>query len=379
MPQDGAVTTPEPQAGQPWELVFARGRVSFDMRVRRLRSKSWQIGQCGVAAGVAWFVAKNLLDHPTPFFAPISAVVSLGLTYGQRRQRVVEMTIGVAIGVFVGDLLVHLMGSGGWQMALIVMLAMSSAILLNASGLLVTQAAVQSIVITALVPQGGQAFLRWTDALVGGAVALVAATVVPRAPLRRPREQAAFVVGRIAQLLRGSATAIRDGDLDPTLELLRDARATDVLVDELRLAADEGLAVVRSSPFRVRHKGSVRRLADYVEPLDLALRNTRVLVRRVAVAVYRRAPLPRAYALLCDDLADVVDEMAAELRADRTPASVQPRLVALAHATSAVERSHDLSAEVVLAQLRSIVADLLRLTGMGSLESTDAIPPLRPE
>jgi len=374
------VRSPEPQSGeQPWELVFARGRVSFEMRVRRLRSKAWHIGQCGVAAGVAWFVAKDLLGHTSPFFAPISAVVSLGLTYGQRRQRVVEMTIGVAIGVLVGDLLVKVMGSGAWQMGLIVALAMSSAILLNAGGLLVTQAGVQSIVITALVPADGQAFLRWTDALIGGAVALVAATVVPRAPLRRPREQAAYVVAKIAELLRGSATAIRDGDLDPTLELLRDARATDVLVDELRLAADEGLAVVRSSPFRVRHKGSVRRLADYVEPLDLALRNTRVLVRRVSVAVYRRASLPASYAMLCDDLADVVDEMAEELRADRTPESVQPRLVALAHATSAAERSHDLSAEVVLAQLRSIVADLLRLTGMGSLESTDAIPPLRPE
>lgn len=375
------MTSPEPQptAEQPWELVFARSRVSFAMRVQRLRSKAWQIGQCGIAAGVAWFVAKDLLGHSTPFFAPISAVVSLGLTYGQRRQRVVEMTIGVAIGVLVGDLLVKVMGSGAWQMSLVVILAMSSAILLNAGGLLVTQAAVQSIVITALVPADGQAFLRWTDALIGGAVALVAATVVPRAPLRRPREQAAFVVAKIAELLRGSAVAIRDGDLDPTLELLRDARATDVLVDELRLAADEGLAVVRSSPFRVRHKGSVRQLADYVEPLDLALRNTRVLVRRVSVAVYRRAPLPHSYALLCDDLADVVDEMARELREDRTPESVQPRLVAIAHATSAVERTHDLSAEVVLAQLRSIVADLLRLTGMGTLESTDAIPPLRPE
>ncbi len=364
---------------QPWELVFARGRVSFTMRVRRLRTKSWQIGQCAVAAGVAWFIAKDLLGHPTPFFAPIAAVVGLGLTYGQRLQRVVEMAVGVAIGVLVGDLLVHVIGRGAWQMSLIVVLAMSSAILLDAGGLLVTQAAVQSIVITALVPASGQAFLRWTDALIGGAVALVAATAVPRAPLRRPREQAAYVVARIAELLRGSATGIREGDLDPTLELLRDARATDVLVDELRQAADEGLSVVRSSPFRVRHKGSVRRLADYVEPLDLALRNTRVLVRRVAVAVYQRAPIPRAYAMLCEDLAEVVDEMAAELRADRTPDSVQDRLVALAQATSEVERTHDLSSEVVLAQLRSIVADLLRLTGMGSLESTDAIPPLRPD
>jgi hypothetical protein len=31
----------------------------------------------------------------------------------------------------------------------------------------------------------------------------------------------------------------------------------------------------------------------------------------------------------------------------------------------------------VLAQLRAIVADLLLLTGMTSLEATDAIPPVR--
>ena len=34
-----------------------------------------------------------------------------------------------------------------------------------------------------------------------------------------------------------------------------------------------------------------------------------------------------------------------------------------------------LSAEVVLAQLRSVVADLLLVTGMDQLEATDALPP----
>jgi uncharacterized membrane protein YgaE (UPF0421/DUF939 family) len=264
-------------------------------------------------------------------------------------------------------------------MTLVVVLAMASATVLDTGRLLTTQAAVQSIVITALAPHPGQAFQRWTDALVGGAVALVAATVVPRAPLRRPREQAAYVVDRIAQLLRGSAVALRDGEVEPALALLEDARATDVLVTELREAAEEGLSAVRVSPFRARHRTTVRQLADYVDPLDVALRNTRVLVRRVAVTVYRRSTMPRAYAMLCEDLADVVDAMAAELRADRTPEAVQPRLIAIAQATSAVERTRDLSSEVVLAQIRSIVADLLRLTGLSALESTDAIPPLRPE
>ena len=34
-----------------------------------------------------------------------------------------------------------------------------------------------------------------------------------------------------------------------------------------------------------------------------------------------------------------------------------------------------LSAEVILAQIRSVVVDLLLLTGLDQLESTDALPP----
>jgi hypothetical protein len=116
-------------------------------------------------------------------------------------------------------------------------------------------------------------------------------------------------------------------------------------------------------------------MAELVEPLDLALRNTRVLVRRVALAAYRQDPLPQAYGRLARDLADVVDDVASELRADRLPERCSGPLVRLGEATSRVERTHDLSAEVVLAQLRSVVVDLLMLTGLGQLEATDALPP----
>ena len=91
---------------------------------------------------------------------------------------------------------------------------MSIALLLDAGQLLIIQAAVQGIVVAALAPAPGDAFLRWTDALIGGAVALVAATVVPRAPLRKPRDQAAVVVRKIAELLRCSADRLGDGDVE---------------------------------------------------------------------------------------------------------------------------------------------------------------------
>lgn len=355
---------------------MSRSRTSLRQRSARLRAKSFQIVQCAIAAGVAWTLASDVFGHATPFFAPIAAVVSLGTSYGQRLRRVAEVTVGVAIGVFVGDLLTHWLGSGGWQIALIVSLAMGTALLLGQGVLFVNQAAVQAIIVSTLVPSPGEAFIRWTDALIGGSVALVAAAVVPRAPLRRPREQAGVVVRKISLLLRAAAASISDGDVERAMAVLRDARSTDELVVELRAAADEGLSVVRSSPFRRRHRGRVRAMAELAEPLDFALRNTRVLVRRVAVAAYRREPIPASYATLLEDLAECTDAISDELGEGRTATSVRDRLVALGRATTEVERSSDLSAEVVLAQVRSLVADLLAVTGMDPLAATDQIPPL---
>lgn len=366
---------PGPHASLPWEWALARSKTSLRARVARLRSKSWQVGQCAAAAGVAWFVAADLFGHSTPFFAPIAAVVSLGTSYGQRLRRVAEVTLGVAIGVFLGDLLTHALGSGGWQIALIVSLAMVSALLLDAGAIFVTQAAVQAIVVSALLPDPGQAFVRWTDALIGGGVALVAATVVPRAPLRRPREQAAVVVRKISSLLRAAARSIEDGDVDRALETLADARSTDALIVELRSAADEGLSVLASSPFRWRHKEGVRQMVELVEPLDFALRNTRVVARRVAVAAYRNEPVPAGYAVFLRDLAEVTDAMALEMRADRMAEIVRDPLIALGRASSRLERTSVLSAEVVLASVRSLIADLLAVSGMDPLAATDEIPP----
>lgn len=359
----------------PLDRIWTRGRLSTTARVRRLQSKSWQVAQCALAAGAAWLVASELLGHHTPFFAPIAAVVSLGTSYGQRLRRVAEVTVGVALGVLVADLIVLNIGTGAWQLTLIVALAMSSAFLLDGGQLLVTQAAVQSIIVATLIPDPDAGFTRWSDALVGGAVALVAATVVPAAPLRRPREQAAVVARKIARLLRAAADVMVDGEVDPALELLADARSTDYLIRELQVAADEGLAVVASSPFRIRHRPGVRRMAELVDPLDRALRSTRVLVRHTAVGAYHHRPVPHAYAMIARDLADAVDEVAEELQADRMAVAARDSLLAVGAVTGRVERSTILSSEAVLGQLRSVVADMLLITGLDSLEASDALPP----
>ena len=359
----------------PLDQLVSRGRTSLRQRLGRWRLKGYQIAQCAVAAGVAWFIAADLLGHQSPFFAPIAAVVSLGTSYSQRLRRVAEVTLGVAIGVFVGDLLVVQLGQGWWTFVLVVALGMSVAFLLDGGQIFVIQAAVQGIVIAGILPQPGQAVVRWTDALIGGAVALVAATVVPAAPLRRPREQAALIVDKIAALVRAAGEVMTHGEVEPALDLLADARSTDHLVRELQSAADEGMSVVASSPFRVRHRGEMRRMSELVDPLDRALRSTRVMVRQTAVAAYHRRPVPAAYAQLCVELATAVEVVREELAANRLAVAARRPLLEVAEATGVVERSQVLSAEVILAQVRAVVVDLLLLTGMGPMEATDALPP----
>jgi uncharacterized membrane protein YgaE (UPF0421/DUF939 family) len=351
-----------------------RSKASLRQRFARLRNRSFFIVQCASAAAVAWWVATTLLHHQSAFFAPVTVMLSLGMSYGQRLRRVVEVTIGVAIGVFVGDTFVHLFGSGVWQIAVVAITAMTIAVLLGAGTMLVTQAGVQSIIITTLVAQQEFAVSRWIDAVVGGCVALLAATITPASPIRRPRAQAAVVVAELSAILTCTAKAVRENDPDLAAHTLARARDSEHALDELRDLSAEGIAVVRLSPFRRRHLPAVQAIADLLEPLDLAIRNIRVLVRRASVAVREHEEVPESYVDLISSLAEVTDEMAGQLSERRLSTRSRTALASIAQSSVLVAPHAGLSAEVIRAQVRSAVIDLLMLTGLTYAEAGDLVP-----
>ncbi len=67
---------------------------------------------------MAWFLAVLILGLERPTFAPIAAVIALGLAVGERGRRAVELTLGVAFGVAIADLLVSVVGVGAVQAGL---------------------------------------------------------------------------------------------------------------------------------------------------------------------------------------------------------------------------------------------------------------------
>lgn len=351
-------------------------RVGPRARLRRLQRAGWQIAQCAVGAGLAWLVATALLGHPRPFFAPVAAVVALGISYGARFRRTVEIVVGVAVGVGVADAFVALVGTGTWQIVVVVAVAMSVAVLLDAGNLLVTQAGVQAVIVTTLLPLPEAGLGRWLDAVVGGAVALAVAAVAPGSPLRRPRELVAGTLVEVGDLLHAATAALRGNDPDGAVRALERARLTEANLSALREAAQAGLDVVRVSPFRRRHRGRMHAAARQSVPLDRAVRNVRVLVRRLSAAARAHEHLPDALLVLVDDLADAAGTLAEQVAGDGPLDLAVRHFDHVAAASAAVPRS-TLSGDVVLGQVRSTVVDLLEVAGLPPEEALARVPAAR--
>ena len=201
---------------------------------------------------------------------------------------------------------------------------------------------------------------------------------MPQAPLRRPRVAAAEAVRKIGELLRRAAASAHDGDVEGAAEVLASARGTESLLRELRQAADEGLSVITSSPFKRQHAAGVRKMVDLVEPLDRAMRSTRVLVRRVTVAVGRGEPLPPGYETLLLELASATDVIGRALSENASPEIGRPRCSPSPRRRGRCPARRASRPRPCWHRCARRVVDLLQVTGLDVDEAIAALPPERP-
>lgn len=359
--------------GQVGARVARRSVTEAERRVARLRERALFIVQCAVAAGLAWFVARDVLEHPAPLFAPITAIICLGLSYGQRVKRAFELMIGVALGVIVGDLFVQIFGAGTWQVVLVVLVAMAAAALLGSGQLITTQAGVQALFVITYAANPSQGFSRWLDAVVGGTIAIVFAAVVPRAHIQKPRGALADLLVEVSDLLKDDAMALQARDVDTLAALLEQGRATESTLTQLRQISAEAVAIVRQSPLQRRQAPEVQNVVELVAQVDMAVRTLRVLLRRTFLAVRMDEPVPPTLPGVLTSLGVAVREVAFAVRRDvEVPEAARAALLAVA-ATTTTPAETGLSAEVVRAQVRSLVVDLLVVTGMDYDAALDAV------
>src|SRR5262249_25639562 len=163
----------------------ARSRLAG--RLSCWRSVAVPVAQTALAAGLSWLVAVHLLGHRAPLFAPVAAIVCIDMTVGQRLRRAIELIVGASVGLGVGALLISAIGTGPWQIAAVVALAPSVAVLLDGRAVINVQAAVSAIlVVTLYVPGDTTGIDRLFDGLIGAAIGLVIVAVSAQGSVSGP-------------------------------------------------------------------------------------------------------------------------------------------------------------------------------------------------
>ena len=357
------------------EQAAEASRAGLRSRRERIFTLARPILQTSVAASAAWLIATELVGHTQPFFAPISAVVTLGLTVGERRRRAVELAIGVAVGIAIADLLVAAIGTGTWQIGVVCGLAMLAATLVGGGPLLASQAGASAVLVATLQPPEGFDFERALDALVGSGTALaVGSLLLPVDPLRLVREGLGPVLDRLAAVLDAIADTLEHRDAREAERALTAAGRVDVLYDHL---TDTVYAAGDAARISLGRRGRLSRLDRYaaaVVEVGVAIENVRALARGAVRAIALDDSTPPEVIAAIRALATAVRELDPLLADEGDPERFREavlRAVRLANAVLA--ETTNLSALHIVGQVRLVAVDLLRAGGMTRPEAQEAV------
>ena len=319
----------------PRERMTTRERMaavedSLEARLRRVRQRLLPAIQVGVAAGIAYFIAHEWVGHPLPFFAPISVIIIVGLSGGERITRALDMSLGCVLGVLVGDLLFAPLGAGGWQIALAVGGSLLFASFFSKSPLVANQVAIGSILIATIMPPDAEVtgIDRTIDAFIGSAVGLAVVALVPSAPLSTARQEIAKVLKILSSVLDDVSTGISNHDLTEMTLALEAIRGTQSDIDAIRSATKSGRESTQLSPFLWGSRRYVTSLSRMVPPTDNAIRTSRVLARRALVLVEDQDTVSPKQLWILDQLSSIALDMSAifEVNAKVSQAQGMPAL-----------------------------------------------------
>ncbi len=371
----------------------ARGAVAGWLRdsVSRGRDDALTVARAALAASLAYLLSGLIWGHEFPFFSSIVAFIIIGFGIEKKMRKVVELSGGVMLGVLLGELARQVIGSGAWQILVVVFCAGMIARFLESSNLFGFQVTIQSLLVMIMpVTPGMTPGGRVLDALTGVTVALLIHLLLSGNPRRLQSRAAESFYRELEDSLVSLALAARTGDRGvaaATLRTLRDV--SQKYTDEWHLANDVANEMATFSPTGLRHAEDVGRIQHLLVGSDRAMRNMRVIARRQAE--FLEAVRGDAHSTLADALLaarDAVQELHVAVsheEVDFTTARRQLRLFGSYLSPEMLLRNDEglrpgraghFEGVTLTIQLRSLAIDLLQATGLTSVEAKRFLPSL---
>ncbi|PPF88539.1 FUSC family protein [Subtercola sp. Z020] len=355
----------------------ARARLFARAGAARSAGSALPIVQLVIAVVASYAIAYYLFGHLTPVTAATVTLSSLGFVRDARPLRVLETAIGVTLGITLSEVILLVAGQGLWQLALAVVITLFAARFFSPAPGFAIVAASQSALVAILPVAASGPFTRTVDGVVGGVVALLLTALVPRDARRVAHADAKRVLSTFTRIVEGLVAELRRGDESDIGRVLLEARSTQPLMDQWRGSLDSAIGIAKISPFLRRGLPELARQNVMLGGVDLALRDLRVVTRRLGVVMrdgrprHELADLLSALAGAVRLLEQSLDDPAARplVRQNLILVAVKLRPELLFPDSAVVEGS-------VVMELRPLVMDLLTATGLTPDKARAALPTL---
>jgi len=331
--------------------------------------------QIVVAAVASYAIAHFVFGHEIPIIAVTVTITTLGISRDARPRRVLETSLGIAIGIALSELIVQVIGKGGWQLAIVLFATLVITRAISANPAFAIAAAVQSSLVVLLPDPAGGVFTRSLDGVIAGAVALAATALIPRDPRRAASRDARALFSVFGESLDGIVDALAHSN-QPAAELaLERLRRTQALVDNWTTSLDTATAIARISPWLRRHLPELIVQARVLRGADLTARHLRTLARRVNVITADGQPHPELASLMAE-LANGLSLLGRELDDRGLAGSSRTAFVDLAQSLDPqkIAPNAALRETLVVVLIRPLVMDLLVATGMPEADARALLP-----
>jgi hypothetical protein len=211
------------EPGVPWRQRARRTRTAVRAWLRAARTAFASAGperdagllalKAAIATVIAWQFAVWVLDSPTPFYAPMAALLVVDKTMvrsiGASAQRVAAVVVGMSVAWLVGSLV----GVHWWSMIPVMVLALLIGRWrrLGDHGIQVPTMVLLSL-LTVKGTDTDFTYLTIVETIAGGVIG-VATNAVVFAPLhiQQPRDEVRAMTRRVHQLLADMAQGLRGG------------------------------------------------------------------------------------------------------------------------------------------------------------------------
>jgi uncharacterized membrane protein YgaE (UPF0421/DUF939 family) len=338
--------------------------------LQRVVADAWPLLQGAGAATAAWLIAKYILDHPEPFFAPIAALVALNTSLGERGLNALRLLQGVIVGIAVGELTLLSIGGGYGSLAIAILAATAVARAFSDTRIAVAQAAVSAILVVALA-DADAGVDRLIDAFVGAGVALVFSQLLfSPEPVRLLRHAEKAALGVMANGLSSTAKALEHEDdelAEAAITALREVR--DDLSELGRVRRASTRVARRSLAWRSRMEPVVQE-KENAGHLDLLGGSCLVLARTAApLGSDERAKLAPSVRELAEALTELADGLG--VQAERQ--DVADRALAVAGEISVDGAPPDSAYASAVMSVRMVATDLMVVAGIEPDEAVDAV------